>query len=282
MGEVRLPQADLRYSDSGSGEPVVFLHGVFVDGRLYRKVVPHLEGQVRCIVPDLPLGAHQRPAAPGADLSPHGLAQLVADFLEALDLQDVTLVGCDTGGVIAQLVATRHPERLGRLVLLPCDAFDNFLPPPFKPLQLASRLPAKALPLLLAPLRLRAARRLPIAFGWLTKRPVDPREVEDAWIGAFFADAAVRRDGIKVLRGVDPAITQQAARDLERFAKPALVAWAIEDKVFPYEHAERLAALLPDARLERIEDSYSFVPEDQPRRTAQLIGDFVRAKPIAG
>ena len=280
MEEVRLPHADLRYRDTGSGEAVVFLHGLLVDGRLFRKVTPHLEGQVRCIVPDLPLGAHRTPAAPGADLTPPGVARLVADLLDALDLRDVTLVGSDTGGVIAQLVATRHPERIGRLVLLPCDCFDNFLPAVFKSLTLGAKVPP-LLTALVQPLRLRAARRLPLAFGWLTKRPVDPREVEDDWVRPFFADRAIRRDTVRVLRGVDPAITEQAARDLERFDKPALVAWAVEDKVFPFRDAERLAALLPQGRLERIEDSYAFVTEDQPERTAQLIGEFIRATPIA-
>jgi pimeloyl-ACP methyl ester carboxylesterase len=278
MEEVRLPHANVRYRESGSGEPVVFLHGALVDGRLWRKVTPHLDG-FRCIVPDLPLGAHRIPAAPGADLTPPGLARLVSDFLEALDLRDVTLVGNDTGGVIAQLVATRHPERLARLVLTPCDAFDNFLPRIFKPLTLGAKVPA-LLTAAVQPLRLRPVRRLPIAFGWLTKRPIEPRDVEDDWIKAFFADAAIRRDVVRLLRGVDKRITQQAAKDLERFDKPVLLAWATEDKVFPFAHAERFAAALPDARIERIEDSYAFVSEDQPQRTAQAITDFIRATPL--
>lgn len=273
MEEVRLPHATVRYRDEGSGPVLVFLHGLLVDGRLWRKVTPHLVADARCVVPDLPLGAHTTPAAPGADLTPHGMARLVADLLEELDLRDVTLVGNDTGGVIAQLVATRHPERLARLVLTPCDAFDNFLPRVFTPLTLGARVP----PLLTAltqPLRLRAVRRLPIAFGWLTKRPIDPREVEDDWIRPYFADAAIRRDVVRALRGVDRRITLQAAEDLRSFGRPALIAWATEDKVFPFAHAQRLAALLPDARVEAIEDSYAFVPEDQPERLAEAIRRF--------
>ena len=275
MEEVRLPHATVRYRDDGSGEPIVFLHGLLVDGRLWRKVTPHLSGY-RCIVPDLPLGAHTTPAAPGADLTPHGIARLVADLLEELDLRDVTLVGNDTGGVIAQLVATQHPERLARLVLTPCDAFDNFLPAIFKPLTLGARVPP-VLTALVQPLRLRAVRRLPIAFGWLSKRPIEPREIEDDWIRPFFGDAAIRADAYRALRGVDPRITQQAAEDLRRFDKPALLAWATEDKVFPFAHARRLAALMPDARVEPIHDSYAFVPEDQPERLAEAIRAFLAA-----
>lgn len=274
MPEITLPQATIQYRESGSGEPVVFLHGVLVNGTLWRKVTPHLDG-LRCIVPDLPLGAHAIPANPGMDFSPPGLARLVADFLEALDLRDVTLVGNDTGGAITQLVAARHPERLARIVLTSCDAFDNFLPKMFKPLQLGARMPAVLLALV-QPLRLRSARRLPIAFGWLTKRPVDPREVEDAWVRRFFADGAIRRDTFAVLRGIDKRHTLAAAEELRNFDKPALLAWATEDKVFPFAHAERLAEILPDARVVGIDDSYSFVPEDQPEALARAIAAFVR------
>ena len=280
MGQVQAAGVTVRYHESGpaEGEPIVFLHGLLVGASLWRKVTPLLAGEYRCIAPELPLGAHTIPAGPGADLTPPGLARLVAELLAVLDLRGVTLVGCDTGGAIAQLVATRHPERVGRLVLLPCDCFDRFFPPLFKPLQLA----AKAPPLLLAavqPLRLRAARRLPVAFGWLTKRPVEPREVEDAWVAPFFSDAAIRRDTIAVLRGVDARHTLEAAEALGGFDKPALVAWATEDRVFPLAYGERLAARIPGARLELIDDSYTFVSEDRPERTADVIADFLRATP---
>jgi pimeloyl-ACP methyl ester carboxylesterase len=278
MPQITLPQGTVRYSESGSGDTIVLVHGALVDGRLWRKVVPLLDGDFRVVVPDLPLGAHKVPLNESADRTPPGMAKLLADFLEALDLRDVTLVGNDTGGVLCQLVATRHPERVGRLVLTPTDAFDNFLPKLFKPLQLAAKVP----PLLLAavqPLRLAPLRRLPIAFGWLSKTPTDPA-VEADWVRSFFADAGVRRDIIGLLAAVDTRYTLEAAAALRSFDKPVLIAWAREDKVFPPAHAERFAALIPGARLEWIEDSYTFVSEDQPVRVAKLIRDFVR-EPVA-
>jgi pimeloyl-ACP methyl ester carboxylesterase len=277
MPEIELPQGTLRYRDTGGeGAPVVLLHGLFVDGRFWRKVTPALEGSNRCVVPDLPLGAHVVPARPDADLSLPGLARLVADLLDALELRDVTLVGCDTGGAIAQMVAVRHPERVGRLVLAPCDAFDNFLPPLFRPLQLVARAPRLATAVL-QPLRLGALRRLPIAFGWLSKRPIEPRSLEQEWVDQLFSNAASRRDGLKALAAVDKRFTEQAAEELRGFDKPVLLAWAREDKVFPYAHAERLAQLLPDARVVPIEDSYAFVPEDAPEPLARAIAEFVAA-----
>src|SRR5438445_13019107 len=97
---IQLSAGPLRYVDRGSGPPVVFVHGLLVDGRLWRKVTPLLEGRVRCIVPDWPLGSHANPMNADADLTPRGVARLIDNFLEALELRDVTLVGNDTGGAI--------------------------------------------------------------------------------------------------------------------------------------------------------------------------------------
>ena len=269
---VDLSSGRIRYRDTGDGPPIVFVHGLLVDGRLWRKVTPALEGGFRCLTPDLPLGAHTVPMKPDADVTPPGLARLITEFMEKLDLRDVTLVGNDTGGALTQIAMTESPDRIARVVLTPCDAFDNFLPPMFKGLQILARF-QPALTAFVQPLRLRPLRRLPIAFGWLTKRPVD-REVEDSWVRAFFTNRQVRRDVTRILRAIDTRYTNEAAERLRSFDKPVLIAWATEDKVFPLEHAHKLAERLPDARVEEIADSYSFVPEDQPERLAELIRSF--------
>jgi pimeloyl-ACP methyl ester carboxylesterase len=274
MNEVEVTQGTIRYRESGAGPPIVFLHGLLVDGRLWRKVTPLLEDRHRCIVPDLPLGSHTVPMSPGADLSPPGMAQLVTRFLEALELEDVTLVANDTGGAIAQITAASHPERIGRLVLTNCDAFENFLPPAFRPLQWAARMPG-ALAGMMQGMRLAPMRRLPIAFGWLIKRDFAGAPTRE-WVEPFLSDRAVRRDTVKLLKGIDPKYTLEAAEKLGAFERPALLAWAVEDRFFKLSYAERLADTIPGAQLERIEDSYTFVPEDQPERLAELIGAFAR------
>jgi pimeloyl-ACP methyl ester carboxylesterase len=272
--QVRLAQGTIHYRDTGSGPPVVFVHGLLVNGLLWRKVVPHLAGEFRCVVPDWPLGSHADPMAPEADLSPPGVARLISEFLEALELEEVTLVGNDTGGALCQLVATRHPDRLARLVLTPCDAYDNFLPPLFRPLQWAARVPG-ALYALTRPMRVRSLRRLPIGFGLVAKRPIEDA-VTDAYLAPVLSRRGVRRDVERFLSGISTRYTLDAARRFGDFDKPVLLAWAPEDRVFKLHYAERMAAAFPHARLERIEDSYTFVPEDQPRRTAELIAAFVR------
>jgi pimeloyl-ACP methyl ester carboxylesterase len=274
MSEAKLPQGTISYRESGEGPPIVFVHGLLVDGRLWRKVTPLLADGFRCIVPDLPLGSHRAPMNPDADLSPPGLARLIADFLETLELEDVVLVANDTGGAISQITAANHPERIGRLVLTNCDAFDNFLPPAFRPLQWAARVPP-VLNGVMQGMRFAPLRRLPNAFGWLIKRDFDDAPTRE-WVEPFLTDRAIRRDTAKVLRGIDPRYTIEAAEKLRKFDRPAVLAWAVEDRFFKIAYAERLAATINGATLERIEDSYTFVSEDQPERLAELIGAFAR------
>jgi pimeloyl-ACP methyl ester carboxylesterase len=274
MSEAKLSQGTIHYSESGDGPPIVFVHGLLVDGRLWRKVTPLLEDRFRCIVPELPLGSHRRPMNPDADLSPPGLARIVADFLETLGLEDVVLVANDTGGAISQITAANHPERIGRLILTNCDAFENFLPPAFRPMQWAARVP----PLLtgvMQGMRFAPMRRLPNAYGRLIKHDVNGAPTRE-WVEPFLSTREVRRDTVKVLRGINPRYTMEAADRLRDFDRPALLAWAVEDRFFKVSFAEKLADTIRGARLERVDDSYTFVPEDQPELLAELIARFAR------
>jgi pimeloyl-ACP methyl ester carboxylesterase len=274
MSEARLSQGTIEYSESGKGPPIVFVHGLLVDGRLWRKVTPLLDGSFRCIVPNLPLGSHTTPMPPDADLSPPALAKIVADFLEALELEDVTLVANDTGGAISQITAAHHPERIGRLVLTNCDAFENFLPPAFRPMQWAARVPG-GLSAMMAGMRFAPMRRLPNAYGRLIKRDFDAAPTRE-WVDPFLTNKGVRRDVTKVLKGIDTKYTFEAAERLRTFDRPAMLAWAVEDRFFKVSFAEKLADTINGATLERIEESYTFVSEDQPERLAELIARFAR------
>lgn len=271
--EAHLPQGTIRYREAGSGPPLVFIHGVVVNGLHWRKVAPLLSDRFRCIVPDWPLGAHSIGMGPDADLSPPGIAAIVAGFLEALDLEAATLIGNDSGVAFSQIAAVEHPERIGAMVLASGDAYDRFFPPMFRPLSIIARLPGSGY-LIPRTLKVRAFRRLPNAFGWLSKRPI-PGEVVNAYVSGPLGNPDVRHDLRKVLSGVSSRHTLAAAEKLGSFDKPVLLAWALEDRFFPYEHAERLAATLPNSRLEPIEDSWSFVPEDQPEKLAELISEFL-------
>ena len=274
-GELDLPHGRLGYFDAGEGPVLVLVHGLLVNANLWRRVVEHLSPAFRCVTLDMPLGSHLMTAGPRADLTPPGVAALIPEALEALDLADVTLVGNDTGGALCQIIAATRPERVARLVLTSCDYRDNFPPPAFRPLKYLVRVPG-ATQALLTLLRPRPPRRLPLVFGWLTKRPIE-RAPEDSYLQPSLVEPGVRAELRRFLPAMDARHTCEAADRLAGFDRPALIAWSREDRFFPRRHAEDLAATLPDARLEWIDDSYTFSPEDQPQRLAELIAAFARS-----
>ncbi len=274
MPRILLPEGPVNYGDTGGGGPVVlFVHGLLSDGSFWDGVVERLAPDARCLTPDLPMGSHREPMHEAADLSPRGIARLVDAFLAALELRDVVVVGCDSGGAVVQLLVTEHPDRIGRLVLTPCDAFENFFPPMFRPYQWLAHVPA-LLTAVLQPMRLRALRPLPMAYGRIAKHGV-AHATTDRWLAPVLSQKAIRRDVAKFLRGVDPRDTLAAAELLRGFDKPALLLWPREERTFPFAHAERLAALLPDARLVEIPDAWAFIALDQPAATADALAAFL-------
>lgn len=275
MNEVRLSAGVIAYEDSGGDGPVVvLLHGVAMDGTLWRHVVAGLGNGVRCIVPTLPLGGHRRPMEPDADLTVLGVARLVAEFLEALGLDDVTLVMNDWGGTQA-LVADGRADRISRLVITSCEAFDNYPPGlPGRNLATLAKLPA-GLELAFSLLRLKPARRLPMTWGWMSKRPV-PDAVMDGWFRSLWASKEIRRDLRTYVLGVpDRSELLRWAEELRTFDRPALVIWATEDRVMPLDHGRRLAELLPQGRLVEVADSYTLLPEDRPDALVEHITAFL-------
>ncbi len=251
----------------GDGPPVLFLHGLLVDGSIWDPVVERLPGH-RCLVPELPLGSHTTPFPDRSRLTPEGVANLAADVLDELGLDDVTLVANDTGGALAQLIVTSRPQRIGRLILTPCDAFETFPPPLFKLLFVLGRT-ATGLNAGIQPLRLKLGRRLPIAYGKLTKRGSDAQLKR--WIAPALGEARVRKDTAHFIRHCNSRITLDAAAKLPGFDKPVLVAWPPDDPAFPFSLAERLARTFPHAELVRIDDSLAFVSIDRPDELARLI-----------
>jgi pimeloyl-ACP methyl ester carboxylesterase len=274
--ETKVASGRIRYRETGSGPPIVFVHGLLANGDLWRAVVPALADRYRCITPDWPLGAHELGMEPDTDFTLPGLAMMVEQFLDALGLDDVTLVANDTGGAIVQCLLARKPERVAHVVLTPCDAFDNFLPPILRHLYVAGRFPA-GLWLSGQTLRVRALQRLPIAFGRASLRPIDP-EAMDSYITPLRKNGAVRRDFSRLIRAVSSRYTQAAAEQLENCDVDALVVWSRHDELFPIEHGVALANILNAGELVVIEDSAAFIPEDQPAQLAALVGDFIDAR----
>jgi pimeloyl-ACP methyl ester carboxylesterase len=268
--EVELATGRIRYREAGAGKPVVFVHGYLVDGRLWDGVVDRLSASHRCFAPDWPFGAHQHAMAPGADLSPPGIAAVVADFLTAHELEDVTIVGNDSGGAISQVLVTRHPERIGRLVLTNCDTHENFPPGIFKALPLLAKVPG-ATTTMAQGFRIGAVGRR--AFKPFARTTIPP-ELVASWLAPSLRDRAVRADLKKVTIGLDKRYTLAAAAALRGSQLPILLAWAPGDRYFPISYAERLAGEAGNARIVTVEGARTFVPLDQPQRVADEISQF--------
>ncbi|MGW3510655.1 alpha/beta fold hydrolase [Streptomyces sp. NPDC000994] len=271
MPEIELTAGTISYDDTGGEGPVVvLLHGLVHDATVWRDVTAGLRAGNRVIAPTLPYGSHRTPMdrPPTPDL----VIDLIVEFLDRLDLRDVTLVESDCGR--AQTVAAQHPERLARLVLISCEAFDNYPPGlPGKMIGAACRVPG-VLPLMVRVLGFKPLRRLPVGIGALTKRPV-PDEIVDRWLRPLRTDPAIRRDFRHYNTNIRRSELLEAAEGLRKFDKPALVVWATEDLMMPRAHGRRLAELLPQGRLVEIEDSRTLIAEDRPERLSAVLKEFI-------
>jgi pimeloyl-ACP methyl ester carboxylesterase len=275
MAEVELSAGTIEYEDSGGhGPPIVMVHGLAMDWRQWRKVLAELPDERRCVLPVLPMGAHRQPMKPNADLSLRGICRTLAEFLERLDLHDVILCFNDWCGAQV-MIAEGLMDRVGKLVLVSCEAFENY-PPGLAghAAWLSAKLPG-GVPLMRRVLLSPTLRRLPIVFGQMTKHGV-PDELMREWLEPLrrpetrrdfrkYAGAAMK--GRHDLRAATPALAS--------FDRPVLVVWDSEGKMMPTEHGHRLADAFPDSCLVELPDCYTLIPEDQPVALAEAIREFV-------
>jgi len=250
MSEVELSAGTLEYTDSGGDGPVlVFLHGVAMDASVWEPVIADLRRDHRCVAPTLPLGAHRRPMRRDADLSLRGFGRLVAEFLERLGLDEVILVQNDHGAALA--LAGDNPRRVSALVVSSCEAFENYPPGlPGKNLRLAAMVPGG----------------LFVAM---------PDELVNHWLRPLQTAPGVRHDLARYARNARRSQMLEVCGRLPSFGRPVLVMWAPEDRVQRPDHGRRLAALLPNARLAEIPDSYMLIMRDQPEAFAGAVREFV-------
>lgn len=282
MPTVDLPQGRVHYRAAGPADsslpPVVFLHGALVNGELWAGVAAELaERGIRSYAPDLPLGSHPIALNHDADLSPRGVAALVLDFLAALDLSDVTLAGNDTGGALCQFVIDTDAARIGRLVLINCDAFDKFPPQPFALMFKAASRPGR-LRAMMVTMRPVWARHSVLGYGPLASKPLDAA-LTRRWIEPTLADPGVRHDTARFLGGLRPADLVGVSTRLANFKRPVLVLWGAADRFFTPSLGRRLAGQFPDARLVEVAGGRTFLPLDEPGRVAGEIADFLVPAP---
>lgn len=277
MPEIELSAGTVAYTDTGGdGEVVVLLHGLAFDESVWERVTDGLRADFRVVVPVLPMGSHRRPMRAGVDLSAQGVADLLAEFLERLDLRDVTLVQNDAG--TAQLLVGARDERVHRLVLTSCEALENY-PPGVqgRTLQALSRVPGGIF-LLLQSFRVPFLVRLPNSLGGMAKHPI-PYELVRRWYGPLLTDRRIRRDFAAFLRSTRKDTYLRAAERLREFRGPALVAWGAEDRMMPHSTGRRLAALLPRGEYVEIPDARTLVPLDNPGALCAELRRFIKESP---
>jgi pimeloyl-ACP methyl ester carboxylesterase len=277
MPSIDLPHGTVLYRAAGPesavAPPTVFVHGFLVNATLWTKTANALaQAGIRSYAPDWPLGSHTIPVGAGADLSPRGIARQVIAFIEALELDNVTLVGNDTGGAICQFLLDSDASRIGRVVLTNCDAFTNFPPAPFGQLFKAFRSPRR-IRALLAPMRATAVRHSPAGFGLLVNQPLDAGQTR-GWVEPCLSDPAIREDVARFAQGVDPEDLGGASSRLGDFDGPALLVWGAGDRFFKLDYAHRLRDTFADARLVEIDNGRTFIPHDEPTRLAGEIAAF--------
>lgn len=263
MTILRLPSGVLDYRTVGpvDGPAVVFVHGFLVDSRLWDPVATQLAAAgYRCLLPDLPLGSHRTAVGVAGTLTPRGVARLVLDFVESLGLEDVTLVGNDTGGAICQFLLDTDSSRVGRVVLTNCDAFDTFPPFPFNVLFRLARSPRTAR-VLLAPMVSTTLRHSPLGFGLLVKQP-DPT-LTAGWLAPARAPG-ILAEASAFLRHVDPAELATVSPRMASYGGPVSIVWGMADRCFEPALGQRLAEVFPNARFVGVPGARTFVSLDAP------------------
>lgn len=276
MPTIELTEGAIEYQDIGTGRPIFFVHGLMNDWRHWQHVIEQFDGRgFRCIAPTLPMGSHKHPMDARADLTPPGMASIVARIIRGLDLRDAIVVANDSGGAISQITLTEHPDliddgHVAGLVLTPCDAFEVFPPFPYNLGVHASR--TKGLRALSIPLLRRKFVR------WTTFAPISELKYDDelikSWLQPAFDDRAVARDGVKFYAGMDKRHTLRAAEKLPELKVPALMVWPRANRFFRFELAERLAAAIPDARIHATDGGQTYIAIDRPQEVADAIAEF--------
>ncbi|WP_242112726.1 alpha/beta fold hydrolase [Luteimonas aquatica] len=251
------------YAERGNGPVALFVHGVLLNGHLWRHQLAHLSDLRRCIAVDL-LAHGETEIAPDQDVSVTANARMLREFLDALDIDRVDLVGNDSGGGIAQIFAAEHPERVRSLTLTDCDTHDNWPPEAFKPF-LAMAAAGGLRGALEGMLADKSVYRSPQALGPAYE---DPQSLGDADIEAYLRpllrSEQRTRDLQRFLAAFDPRHTLAVEAKLRALQAPTLIAWGTDDVYFDLAWSRWLAETIPGTR-ERVEfeGARIFFPEER-------------------
>jgi pimeloyl-ACP methyl ester carboxylesterase len=269
---VSLPSGEVAYAEAGQGPAALFVHGVLVNADLWRNAIWDVSDMRRCIAPDLP--AHgASPVTPRSDVSLSGLAEMLEELCQALDLEQVDLVGNDTGGAVAQVFAARHPERIRTFTLTNCDVHENFPPESFKAqVELAKQ--GELGPLVVAMAGDLALARSEAGLAMAYEHPEAlPDEVINSYLQPLTANGGKGLE--QVLSAMDAAELMAAEPALNQLHAPTQIVWGTADLFFEPVWAERLRAMIPGVeRVTEIEGGMLFFPDERSDELVPLLRDF--------
>jgi pimeloyl-ACP methyl ester carboxylesterase len=264
MAHVETASGRIGYTERGTGPVALFVHGVLLNGYVWRHQIQHLSDIRRCIALDL-LAHGDTEIGPDQDVSVTANADMLAEFLDALRIDQVDLVGNDSGGGIAQIFAARYPLRVRTLTLTNCDAHDNWPPDAFKP-YLAMAAEGGLRSALEAMLADKDRYRSPEALGPAYEHPDQVTdETIERYLRPFVRTEQRTRDLARFLAAFDNVHTVSVERCLKTFMAPTLIVWGTDDAYFDVKWSRWLADTIPGVR-RRVElrGARIFFPEERP------------------
>lgn len=253
----------ISYVEQGTGPVALFVHGVLLNGYLWRHQLEDLSDFRRCIAVDL-LGHGDTEIAPDQDVSVTANAKMLKEFLDALDIDQVDLVGNDSGGGIAQIFAALYPERVRSLTLTDCDTHDNWPPQAFKPflaMAAAGGLPG-ALETMLAD---KSAYRSPQALGPAYEHPEQLSDDSiERYLRPLVKTEQRTRDLQRFLAAFDNKHTLAVEAKLKTLQAPTLIVWGTDDVYFDVKWSHWLAENIPGTRRRvELQGARIFFPEER-------------------
>jgi pimeloyl-ACP methyl ester carboxylesterase len=260
---VETPLGRISYLEQGTGPIALFVHGVLLNGHLWRHQLSRLSDIRRCIAVDL-LAHGDTEIAPGQDVSVTANAEMIRQFLDALKIDQVDLVGNDSGGGIAQIFAALYPERVRSLTLTDCDTHDNWPPEAFKPF-LAMAASGALRGTLDAMLSDKSIYRSPQALGPAYEYP--QRLTDDSietYLRPLVKTEQRTRDLERFLAAFDNKHTLAVEDRLKKMAAPTLIVWGTDDVYFDVKWSHWLAETIPGVRRRvELKGARIFFPEER-------------------
>ena len=257
--KVKVGDLDIAFREEGSGEPIVLIHGWPLSSLTWRKVVPGLSGERRCIAPDL-LGVGESTCDPARDHSLATQAKLVEGFMDALGIEKATVIGHNSGGSIARNLAVANPERVSRLILANTEV------PGHKPFFVRFLKGIARLPGSLAIIRMnftsKALAKSPLGFGLCFSglKSFDFDEFYQTLVAPNARSDASIRSTRKFLLDFDFDDVDACEARYGELKMPKYLIWGEDDKIFPLEQGWRLRDMLPEpTRFDMISGAGLFV-----------------------